>query len=120
MIRHKQADRIRFEESALCISAPIGGDKVKSTPNPHRSADAIDAYSDIDREIEELKQERKKIISVIEKLSFSEYDVLYKLYVEFHTLSDVATLNDKSYSWADKIHKKALNNLQIIIDATSV
>lgn len=120
IIERKQAERIHFEESAMNISSPMGGDKVKSTPNPHRTADNIDAYSDIDREIEQLKQERKHILSVIEQLSFIEYDVLYKIYVEDYSLSEVAYLNKKSYSWASGNHSRALKNVQTVIDCEKV
>lgn len=120
IISNKIDDANHLEDIALSVSAPMGGDKVKSTPNPHRTADVIEAYCDIDREIEELKQKRKEIISVIEQLALSEYDLLYKIYIEYHSLSTVATLNEKSYSWADKLHKKALNNLQIILDEKNV
>lgn len=116
MIENKRAESQKLKDLALNISPPTGGDKIKASLNPHRSVEAVDAYCDIDRDIEELMQERKKIISVIEQLSFTEYKLLYMLYVEFYTLNDVAILNNKSYSWADKLHRKALNNLQIILD----
>ena len=120
MIENKLLDRLHYEEFAMSVSAPMGGDKIKSTPNPHRSADAIDSYCDIDGELEELKRKRKEIISVIEQLAFVEYDTLYKLYIEHYDLSDVAALNKKSYSWADKTHRTAIKNLQIILDERKV
>lgn len=96
------------------------GDKVQSTPNPQRSADAIAHYIDLEREIlqhiNELLEARRAVIAVIEQLNTTEYDVLHKIYVQNITFQDVATIYDRTYGWATTVHGRALKNVQRILD----
>lgn len=95
-------------------------EKVQSTCNPHKMADAIDRYIDIEAEIDQcidkLIDTKKDVISVIEQLNATEYDLLHKVYVQYMTLDEVATLKDKTYSWATTVHGRALKKVQDILD----
>ncbi len=67
-------------------------------------------------EIERLYNERAEIIKTIEQLPEAEYDVLYKVYVQYETLQEVAADRYISYSLAATIHGRALKRLESLIN----
>ena len=77
---------------------------------------AIANYIDIEQEIEALKQERRAIIKTLEQLPPTEYETLHKIFIQEYTLFEVADYFGKSYEWAKKKKRTALNLLQKIID----
>lgn len=124
MIENKKEERERWYLLATNItagSAPETGVRVQSSSSQQRMADAIDRSIDISAEIDEairqLYNERKEIIAMIEQLSFDEYDILYKVYIQYHTLTEVAEMKNRSYSWVTSVHGIALKNMQKIIDS---
>lgn len=116
LIRNKRIEREQWEAVALGITSPSIGDKVQSSGNPQKMADAISTFSDIDRRIDELLKQRQEIISVIERLKVKEYDLLHKVYVQHMSLKEAAFALDKTYSNITTLHGMALKNLQIILD----
>lgn len=120
LIENKLIERVQWQSIATCTSAQIHGERVQTSENQHKMADAIDRYIDIEKEIDEcidqLIDTKKDVISVIEQLNASEYDLLHKVYVQFFTLQEVADLYEKSISWAKTIHKRGLKNVQRILD----
>lgn len=130
LIENKLIEKEQWKSIALGITGggkdvKINGvlhqmDKVQSSGNPQKMADAIDRYIDIeteiDKHVDELIDTKKDVISVIEMLNPIEYDILHKIYIQFLTLYDVAAIYDKSYSWATTIHGRALKNVQKILD----
>ena len=95
-------------------------DKVQSSGNPQKMADAVARYVDIEAEITEiidrLIDTKQEVISVIEKLNAIEYDLLHKVYIQHQTLRDVAIACERTYSWVTTVHGRALKNVQIILD----
>lgn len=95
-------------------------DRVQSSGNPQKMADAVARYVDleavIDAVIDELVDTKKDVIAVIEKLPPTEYDILHKIYIQHIALDEVADVCNKSYSWAKTIHGIALKNVQRILD----
>jgi DNA-directed RNA polymerase specialized sigma24 family protein len=77
---------------------------------------AIANYLDIEQEIEALKLERRAIIKNLERLPPIEYELLHKSYIQDYTLYEIADYFGKSYEWAKKKKRTALNLLQEIID----
>lgn len=120
LIENKMAEVRQLKELATNATGDLTGDKVQSTPNPHRIAEAIVKYIDLEKEINEdidrLIDARRDIISVIEQLNVVEYDVLHKLYVQNITFQDIATIYDMSYSWATTVHGRALKHVRKILD----
>jgi hypothetical protein len=130
MIENKLIEKEQWKAIALGVGS--GGadvlikgklhkmDKVQSTPNPQKMEDAVIRYVDIEAEIDacvdELIEAKKDVISVIEKLSAEEYDLLHKVYVQHKELADVADAFKKTYSWVTTIHGRALKNVQRILD----
>lgn len=120
MIENKLAEKARWKAIATGTSAQIGGEKVQSSGSQQKMADAVCRYVDIEKEIDEqidiLIDTRQDVISVIEKLKTTEYDILHKMYVQYMSLYDVADIYNKSYSWATTVHGRALKNVQSILD----
>lgn len=120
MIENKQIEVQQLKELAENTSTSMSGERVQSSGNPHRIADAIGKYIDIEREImrrvDDLVNIRCEVIAVIEQLNAVEYDILHKIYVQNLTFYDVADYYDKTYSWATTVHGRALKQVQNILD----
>ena len=120
MILNKRIEIRQLKEIANNSTGDMTGEKVQSSGNPQRIAEAIAKYVDLEREIfqdiDKLIDARRDITSVIEQLNTVEYDVLHKLYVQNFTFQDVATSYDRTYSWATTVHGRALKHVQMILD----
>lgn len=95
-------------------------DKVQTSKKLDKMGDAVVKMLEIIEEyelhIEELKRVKKEIASVIELLKPIEYDFLHKAYIQHLSLSQIAGMYRKSYSWATTVHFNALRNVQKILD----
>lgn len=102
------------------VAEGMGGfsvsDRVQSTRNLHRGADAIGEYIDLEREINELKKRKNEVLGTIQQLPLDEYRVLYKIYVEGLMLKELPSQLDKSYDWVKKKKRVGLKLVQDIID----
>jgi DNA-directed RNA polymerase specialized sigma24 family protein len=116
MIKNKLRDHARWVEVADGIGGASDGERVQSSRNLHRGADAIGNYIDIEREISALKRERQEIINTIERLPSTEYDLIYKLYVEDYSMKELAYIKKKSYDWVKFKKKCALMLIQSMLD----
>lgn len=120
LIENKIAEMEHWKAVAAGTTAYSEGDRVQSTSNKEKMADAVVRYLDMEAEINadidrliDLKQE---VISTIEQLRADEYDVLHKIYVQGKSFQEVAIDKEKSYSWVTSKHGRALANLQKILD----
>ena len=120
MIKNKVVEQDQWRSIAMGTTAPMGGERVQSSGNKQKMADAVERFveieRDINRSIDILVDTKNDVISVIEQLKTIEYDILHKLYVQYMSLYDVADIYDKSYSWVTTIHGRALKNVQTILD----
>lgn len=130
IIENKMIERQQWKDIAMSTTAQgtnitINGiiqsmERVQSTANPQKMADAINRYVDIEKEINQcidaLVDAKKEVVGVIEQLAATEYDILHKVYVQHLTLYDVADKYNKTYSWVTTVHGRALKNVQIILD----
>lgn len=116
MIENKLRDRAKWVEVAQSLGGDSDGDRVQSSRNLHRGADAIGNYIDLEREIEALKAERSEIIKTIERLPVEEYDVIYKLYVGEYSMKELVYRYGKSYEWVKGKKKNALNLIQAMLN----
>lgn len=119
-IENKQAEANHWRAIATNSTTHMSGDKGTSSPNPHRTEEAIAKYMDLEREAEKcvdaLIAAKVEIISTIEKLNAAEYDVLHKIYIQGFDLQEVASKYGRSYSWATTMHWSAKKNLQKILN----
>ena len=120
LIENKLAEVQRWKEIANNTTVNMSGERVQSTGNHDTVANAICTYLDLEAEINasivELVATRQDIINVIEQLNPTYYDILHKLYVQYFTLQEVATMYDMSYNWATTTHGRALKQVQIILN----
>lgn len=122
LIVNKLAEKARWFEIATSTTANMsGGDRVKSSSDPHRMEAAVCSYIEAGREydvfVAECKKEKDEIIHTIEQLTPTEYDLLHNVYVQYKSLKEYAIFKDKAYSWATSVHGNALQHLQDILDA---
>ncbi len=120
IIKNKTVERQRWVEISRSCGEFSIGERVQSSGNPHKMTDAIATYMDIDKEIDALRKEIKAIFKVIERLPTIEYDIIHKIHVQKLTISDVAELYDKSYSWVTTTKSNAIKHLQTILDANGL
>lgn len=111
-------DHRRWVEVADSLGGFSIGERVQSSPNLQRGAAAIDHYLDLEREMEQLRAERQRIIDTLQELPYHEYDILYSIYVATPPLSyrRIASKHGKSYDWVKKGRKRGLDMLQEILN----
>lgn len=116
MINHKLQEIEEWKSRCEYSGTAYGTERVQSSPKSPSIETALDMYISVKhekmKEIAELEQEKKAIISDIEKLPPSEYSVIYKRYVQNKSFYQISSELDKSYSWCTWTHSKALEYLQ--------
>lgn len=132
MIENKLMEKEQWKTIACGISAPTApetGVRVQKSGSQQKMADAVARYLDMETEIDQcidqLVDARKEIISVIEQLPPTQYDLLHKAYVgvveddgiHYMTLSEIADMYQRSRGWSNVVHGRALANVQKILDA---
>lgn len=123
-IKNKTAEIQQWKEIATSTTAPIGGEKVQTSSNPHKMANAIAKYVDMEAEIggciAQLAKTKAEIIATIETLPTDEYDVLHLRYVQQMPWKEVAYNFRKNHTGSKSnvtaIHGRALRRLQKILD----
>lgn len=120
MIDNKIAEIAQWKSVALKVTAFSDGERVQSSGSKQKMADAINRCIDIEEEvnqlIDNLYEVKRDIISTIEQLNATEYNILHKVYVQHESLQDVADDYGKAYTWITTVHGRALKNVQEIIE----
>lgn len=123
LIENKLAEVQRWKEIANNTTVNMSGERVQSSGSHDTVANAVCTYIDLEREInqciDDLVNRRKEVLSVIEQLNATEYDILHKIYVQDFTLQEVASLYDRRYEWATTTQGRALKHVQNILDGRS-
>lgn len=121
LIENKLAEKERWKCIATTTTAPLGGERVQSSGNHQKMADAVCRYIELESEInaciDRIVDQRQEIISTIEMLDVKEYDLLHKVYVQYVPLKNVGGLIGQSTSWVKTMHGVALSHVQRILDA---
>lgn len=124
LIRNKTIEKQLYNDTISVATTKWGGERVQSTPDPHRIEtnyiSCIDYKKEIDNSIEALKAELKGIMETIEGLPVAQYDILHRVYVQKLSFKEISFECKKSESWAATIHGRALKNLQKILDEREV
>ena len=120
IIKNKLIEKQQWLDIAQSVSPPGFDEKVQSSPNPDRMPNAIYKVMDIENEIDAyidlLYETKKDVLSVIESLKTSEYELLHNVYIQLRTLKETAEVLNRSYSWITTTHKVALEKVQNILD----
>jgi DNA-directed RNA polymerase specialized sigma24 family protein len=121
VILNKQNEVERWKDRAVNITAPVGTEKIQASGSLQKMADAVCEYVNLEEEdIRQLFQQRRYIISIIEQLSVTEYELLYNIYVLQLDFDDAAEAASRSRSWVNSAHGRALQNVQRILDRQKV
>lgn len=95
-------------------------DKVQSSSNPQRMADAVCSLMDVEQRVQadiaRWQAEKQQIISIIQPLPEVEYKLLHRRYVKGIPLRDIADEFERTYSWATTVHGIALKRVQDALD----
>lgn len=117
LILNKKRQHQRWVDVAEGMSGGFSvGDRVQSSRNLYKTADAVARYIDIESEINALTEEKNGILATIEMLPEKEYRVLCAFYIEEQSLKEIAFEFDKSYEWVKKKKRRALSLLQGYLD----
>lgn len=117
---HKKRDYERLKDLAHGITAFSTDERVQSSGNHDRMADAVARYVDVEMEIAgcivETIVKKNEILKTIEELNADDYEILHIVYAQNIPLKEAAVLIGKSYSCVTTLHGRALKNLQRILD----
>lgn len=120
LIENKLAEKEQWKAIATSTTQQMSADRVQSSGNPQKMADAVCKIIEIEAEInayiDSLVDTKKEVISTLERLNPTEYDLLHKVYVQYFTFEEVAARKDKTYSWVTTVHGRALKNVQRMLD----
>lgn len=120
LIENKLAEKDQWRAIATSTTQQMSADRVQSSGNPQKMADAvckiIEIESEIDACVDRLVDIKKEVINTLERLNPTEYDLLHKVYVQYMTFDEVAGKKGKSYSWVTTVHGRALKNVQNMLD----
>jgi len=120
LIENKLAEKEQWKAMATSTTQQMSADRVQTSGNPQKMADAvckiIEIEAEIDAFVDRLVDTKREVISTLERLNPTEYDLLHKVYVQYFTFDDVAIKNNKSYSWVTTVHGRALKNVQLMLD----
>jgi len=120
LIENKLAEKEQWKAMATSTTQQLTDDRVQTSGNPQKMADAvckiIEIEAEIDAFVDKLIDTKRDVISTLERLNPTEYDLLHKVYVQFFTFEEVADKKGKSYSWVTTVHGRALKNVQRILD----
>ena len=115
-IEQKEDELERLKAAAESISANNESERVQTTPRDRISEDVAriaDLKEEINRDIGELLILRNKIINEIQSLDNPVYiDILYKRYVEYKTLEEIAVEMSYSYRQVLRLHGLALQDFK--------
>ena len=110
-----------WKDIALSTTGCMEGERVQSSGNKEKMANAVISYTDIEEDIKqriaEAKEIQNKIVRTIARLNKYEYCVLHGFYILGKQFKEIAAKEGKSVSWATSMHGTALESLQAILDA---
>jgi len=120
-IENKLAEIRQWNDIALCITTNAEGERVQSSGNPQKMANAMDKVVDCKREanemIDALIDYKQEVINTIKLLNATESNVLHKRYIQGMTYDEIGASKRKTKSWATTVHGRALQNLNKILEA---
>lgn len=120
-IKNKLIEKQQWHDLSVSITSVMGGERVQSSGNPSKMADAVIVATDMEalilKEVIRLRDVKTNVVETIEKLdSPTEYDVLHRRYIQYQSLQDVADHYKKDYGWATTVHGRALKHVQELME----
>lgn len=123
LIENMLVEREQWKAIATSVTQQLSADRVQTSTNQQKMADAVLKLVEIDEEIDaaidNYVDSRREIIATITKLNDineTYYDVLHKVYIQNMALNEVADLYGQDRAWIDKTHGRGLSIVQRIIN----
>jgi DNA-directed RNA polymerase specialized sigma subunit len=121
MIDNKQIEVEQMYSLATSISVSTDSDRVQTSGIKDKVGDTVskivDLQNEINNMIDEFVDRKQEVIKTIEQLNDAdEYDVLHKHYIQGKNWVQIADDMSYSYQGVHKIHKRALHNVQTILN----
>lgn len=120
LIKNKLIEKEQWKSMALSTGSFSEGDRVQASGSKQKMEDAVCRYVEIEKEIDSyidlLVDTKNEIVSTIELLDVLEYDLLHLIYIQGMTFKEVANLKGKTYNNVKNIHKRAVADVQKILD----
>ena len=115
-IEQKEEELERLKASLESISTGTDGERVQTTPRD-RLSEEVPIIADLEEEINSdlgaLLMRRNKIINEIHSMDNPVYmDILYKRYVQYKSLEEIAVEMSYSYRWIKHLHGIALQEFK--------
>lgn len=115
-IRQKEAELAAMRSELENMSAAVTGERVQTSPKDKMSDEVshlVDLEAQIRRDKEKFLHMKDRIINEIQSLDDSVYvDILYKRYVEYMRLEEIAVKMNYSYDRARHLHGLALEEFR--------
>ncbi|MCF0105435.1 MAG: hypothetical protein HUJ53_01595, partial [Holdemanella sp.] len=104
LIANKMIEKEQWHAIATSTTASLSdGDRVQSSGNPQKMAEAVHKMIEIQDEIDEAIEKyiaiKHDVIKTIEKLPVIEYDIIHKLYIQGIDAETIAGQYGMSKSW---------------------
>lgn len=116
-IENKKAEIQMWKNIALNTAPQGESERVQTTKEPQKMANAVNKYVDLEREIETLMFEKDGCIKIIEKVQNPLfYDILHKYHIQHMKLSKIAKIKGYSYDYIRDRHIEAKKDLQNILN----
>ena len=120
-IENKKAEIQMWKNIALNTAPQGESERVQSTKNPQKMADAVNRYVDLEKEIEALICEKAECIKIIEMVSEPLfYDILHKYHIQHMKLSEIADLKGYTHQYIRLKHSEATKELQNVLKSLKV
>ena len=113
----KESEIERWKGTATGSTGSSEGERVQSSVTKEKMANAVVTYTDIEREVEALKEEQEAIKRNIQKLKGKQLYLIYRHYVHGVSIKAIASSLGMSPSWGTTTHARALASMQKILDA---
>lgn len=115
-IKNKLEEKSMWMGMATGITSNADGERVQSSGTKDKMSCAVIESVSIDEDIKLLRNQINEIIRTIEGLEQKYYDILHLIYVQNFTTKEIRAYYRKSESWVHDTHKKALKELQKVLD----
>lgn len=124
-INNKLEEKARLKALALKITSSWGGEHVSGSGNQDKLGDAVakivDMEKEIDRAVDAFIEKKNEVNAVLQKIQNpDQLDLLYKVYIQFETLEQVACEMNMTYRNACYIHGRALQTVEGLLSEKQV
>lgn len=123
VITNKKVELYQLECLATSITAPPDREAVKTSNISDKVGSCATKIVQLEEEIEqaisaylEARSERMAIIDRVRVMNHNRYIVLFKCYVEYKPLTDIAKEMHLSYDYVREVHIKALRDVAEIMN----